>query len=466
MKVSTLILFVFLLKSSESLHFEKANKSISNLCKAVSLAVLELNVNTSATVNIISSDKLENFASKDFRNNLLSEIFVSSTVACRYESSNATRKLFRRRRSFMIFAIQTFEEFLDIHEKIIRDIFKFNGRYLVVLTCGIIAETREIFKLLWKLQIFNVNVMFEDENGEVLVQTFLPFNAQNCNDTTPILINKFKDGKFINGTDNFFPQKMKNLHNCPVRVAIAIDNQPYIIQRTSMNGSHDLTGRDIHVLKSLSKSLNFRIDYTYIGEEGYFYPNGTSIGPLKTLLDGDADISISNWWLKESRLKFFDTTIPYAADQLVFVVPPGKELSALEKLVYPFKLLTWVAILFCFLIGFVIIFIIKRQTRNMQDFVFGTGVKHPYLNLFEVFLGVSQKKLPGRNFARFLLMMFLMYSLVIRTVYQASFYQLLKSNKQHMEVQTVDEIIEKEFKFYVYLGNEDVYHSSAALKSR
>jgi hypothetical protein len=98
--------------------------------------------------------------------------------------------------------------------------------------------------------------------------------------------------------------------------------------------------------------------------------------------------------------------------------------------------------------------------------VFGTGVRTPCLNLFIAFIGGAQKKLPGRNFARFLLMIFLMYSLVIRTLYQASFYELLRSNKRHEEVQSIDEMIEKDFKFYVGIGNEDFLQKTEAIKNR
>ena len=39
-----------------------------------------------------------------------------------------------------------------------------------------VQEIDEIFKFLWKLQIFNVNVMFKSENGKNLVKTFMPLS--------------------------------------------------------------------------------------------------------------------------------------------------------------------------------------------------------------------------------------------------------------------------------------------------
>jgi hypothetical protein len=100
----------------------------------------------------------------------------------------------------------TFGPFTDDDDD---DKFRTTGLYVIAM---IGKEIKEIFSLLWQLQIFNVNAMFENENGEILVKTFLPFSRGNCNNTKPILINRFKDGKFENGIENFFPEKMKNLH--------------------------------------------------------------------------------------------------------------------------------------------------------------------------------------------------------------------------------------------------------------
>jgi Ligated ion channel L-glutamate- and glycine-binding site len=437
-------------------------KTKTHLATAVNEVINEVNFGEITTINFIYSKSSENEAF-DFANELLLKSFGSMKVF-RLRPSMTYKPKGKKR--FMVIAVATYIEFIKTYKQLSPKVFWFGGYYLIILTNGEIVEIQQVFALLWKLQIFNVNVMFEDENGEVLVQTFMPFNAQNCNDTTPILINKFKNGKFINGTENFFPKKIKNLHNCPVRISISKSDEPFIFSKLLENGSYEISGSDINLIKSLSSALNFKIDFTYIGDEGFFYENGTSDGPLRALLDEKADLSLSGWWLKANRLNFFDHTTSHISDQIVFVIPPGHDLSSFEELVFPFSKNFWVMILLCFAFGFTVIFIIKRQKKVVQNFVFGTGVRTPYLNLFIAFIGGAQKKLPGRNFARFMLMMFLMYSLVIRTLYQASFYKLLKSNIKHPEVQSIDEMIKKDFKFYVYYGIEDLVNATDAMKNR
>jgi Ligated ion channel L-glutamate- and glycine-binding site len=464
MKLLTVFGLIYLFDVSKA--FQSESKNYSQLPSAVFEAIHGINIKLNFTANFLTSDLVESFQSKDFIDELLAKTFDDKTVICHHESTLKNKKSTKLQRQLTIVIIEKFVDFLDIQRKFVQFSFKFNGNFLIVLTNRQIKEVQEMFRILWKLQIFNVNVMFEGENKEVLVQTFMPFNAQNCNDTTPVLINIFKDGTFVNGTLNFFPQKIKNLHNCPVRVAISTDQKPYVIQNKFPNGSYSLNGGDIDLINVLSSSLNFRINLTYIGEQGYFLSNGTAVGPLKALLDGNADFSVAGWFLKFDRLKFLDSTSSYFEDHIIFMTPPGHELSALERLVHPFQFALWMMILICFFVGVSVIFVIRRRSKVVQDFVFGTDVKTPYLNLFIAFIGGMQKKLPGRNFARFLLMMFLMYSLIIRTLYQASYYEILKSNKKHKELQTIDEAIEKNYKFYARFGTEDLYQGLDALKNK
>jgi hypothetical protein len=440
-------------------------EKFENLSRAAFEASLRVNRNGAMTLNVISTENSVGFRSNDFVKELMVKLMKPENAASRHETAKGIKKILNRKKMFVAFVVEGFKDFLDIYGKIRSEFFKFDGFYMIVLVNGEIPEVQKMFKLLWQLQIYNVNVMFENGNGEVLVKTFMPFSPRKCGDTTPVLINKFKDGKF-QMTGDFSPKKFKNLHNCPIRAAVVDYNEPYVTKKTLLNGLSSFSGRDVEVLQALSESLNFKVVYSYVGNEGYYYTNGTSSGPLKTILDNRTDLSISNWWLKESRAGIFGFSNSYASDKLVFIIPPGKKFTALEKLIYPFKLTSWTLILLVFVIGTLVICVVKNQAQTTRDFVFGTGIKSPLLNLFVVFIGDSQNKLPRGNFARFLLMMFLIYSLVIRTVYQGSFFQLLKSKRGHQEVQSIQKMIDKNFKFYIYEGDEDLYQSTAGIKQR
>jgi hypothetical protein len=77
-------------------------------------------------------------------------------------------------------------------------------------------------------------------------------------------------------------------------------------------------------------------------------------------------------------------------------------------------------------------------------------VKGSFLNLWILLLGGSQKKLPKSNFPRFLLAKFLIFTLVIRSLYQGAIFKLLKQDIRTIELNSIDDLIENEFTFYIY----------------
>lgn len=87
---------------------------------------------------------------------------------------------------------------------------------------------------------------------------------------------------------------MKNLLECPIRVSISNNTEPAVFVKHAHNGSFHISGRDINLLKVLSDKLNFRVNFSDIRDYGNVFENGTANGPLKALIDGYADISISD----------------------------------------------------------------------------------------------------------------------------------------------------------------------------
>jgi len=463
--------FLCFCKFSNCDIFEKFNLNLnenSALINAVNEIVTRSfpkNISVSTT-NLITPDKTSTRELSDFKEKLLMTRSRSFDTMFRQDSSQRLSAVPGRKKRSCVFLISNFAQFLEIYEKIKPEVFKIDGIYLLALINGEIKEIEAMFKLLWKYQIHNVAAIYEVTSEVIHLKTFMPFNSEKCDDTTPIVVNKYIKGSFVNSVENLFTRKITNLHNCSVRVSISNNFQPNVLAHLLPNGSYDLSGRDIMLINALSKSLNFYANYTFIGHGGYFLQNGSAKGPLKSLLTGEADFSVSNWWMKTTRLELIESSSAYFSDQVAFIVPPGNEFSSFEKLAYPFKFSLWALIFLYFLVGVVVIFIVGLRSTPVRFFVFGTNVNYPYLNMIIAFIGGTQHKLPKRNFARFLLMIFLMYSIVMRTLYQGAYYRLLQTNKRHKEVQTIDEMIEKDFTFYIDSGWEETFDGSDAISKR
>lgn len=436
----------------------------TNLVDAVNKVVTEVFANEISTVNFIYPESSKNYVKRDFLEQLLFKSFSNVNIAVRLDTAARTSTIKGRRKRGTFFLIAQYKEFEVIYEKASKSMLKSSGLFVIVFINGRIPEIQEIFILLWKIQIYNVNVMFQGSTGTVRVETFTPFSFESCNDTRPIVINKFKNGKFDKELCNFFPEKINNLHKCTVRASIFHNTEPYIIPKRLSNGKYQYNGRDISIVETLSQSLNFKINYTYIGNDVYQCGNLSVDGPLKALFQEKADLSISNWFHKVECLDYFESTSSYISEQIVFIVPKGQMWTSIEKLIYPFSPKVWILITVNFLIGLFVIFVIKRRSNNAQNFVFGSGVTHPYFNMFTGFIGGTQRILPKNNFARFLLTLLLIESLIIRSLYQGSFYE--QSHKRHKEVETIEEMVARGFTFYTIHGFADLFRESEVTKDR
>lgn len=130
------------------------------------------------------------------------------------------------------------------------------------------------------------------------------------------------------------------------------------------------------------------------------------------------------------------------------MIPPGEPITPLEKLLLPFSRTVWIWIAITITIGVSIIRVVKFLPRKVQNFVFGSNVATPSINLLIAIMGGSQTVLPRRNFARFLLMLMLIWSLTMRSCYQGQLYKHLQSDKRKPEIKTIEEMIERNFTLY------------------
>lgn len=102
-------------------------------------------------------------------------------------------------------------------------------------------------------------------------------------------------------------------------------------------------------------------------------------------------------------------TVSYTIDiyELKLVIPPGELYTPLERMFLPLQAEVWIAIVVTLLIGLGTILVINFCPLKVRNFVFGQDIRTPTINLAAQFLAGGQYKIPMRNFARFLLMLFI-----------------------------------------------------------
>lgn len=130
---------------------------------------------------------------------------------------------------------------------------------------------------------------------------------------------------------------------------------------------------------------------------------------------------LSNFLKSLEEYHFFILT----NSEIALLVSTGESYGMFEKLALPFDLSTWISIVLCFLMSFFVIFLLKQMNNEVQSFVFGLHVSTPSLNVIAAFFGQGQTILPGRNFARYMLMLLILFCLIIRTGYQSLQFDLM-----------------------------------------
>lgn len=221
---------------------------------------------------------------------------------------------------------------------------------------------------------------------------------------------------------------------------------------TFANGSFRYYGSEMELAFGIAESLNFTIEMNYVstlGSVGLLLDNGTATGFLKQTIDGDVDMLMGFYFLTYHRTQYMSFTNSHYSIPLAIMIPYGEPWTAFEKLIKPLEAVIWILLMATFGTAALTIAIINCHSLTVKKFIFGERYENPYLNLINVFVGNSLKILPNRNFARSLLMMYMLFCLVMRTVYQGSLFIILQSDGRHPEVRSIEEMLEKDFVFYI-----------------
>lgn len=158
---------------------------------------------------------------------------------------------------------------------------------------------------------------------------------------------------------------------------------------------------EIKIVEAIADHGNFRTNFHWKGPEDFIH-----IYYLPRILLPDDDCHVGSvFW----------------EDYVAFSTSPAGSYSSYEKLFFPFDTFTWCCILGTFVCAFMVIFIVSRMSREVQILVFGENVKSPAVNVTGLFFGMGQTSLPLNNFARFILMIYIMYCMIINTAFHGEY---------------------------------------------
>lgn len=361
------------------------------------------------------------------------------------------KKLKDRKRTHVLILLSNLEVFSKFHIQLTIVNVYLNGFYTIVLPAGNhTADMDKIFAVLWGKFVFNVNIISQAEET-IEMFTFMPYRGDGkCGDVSRVKTNEFdtKSMQWIN--KNFYPKKFQDLHNCPIRCG-AFNLEPAIIIERTVKDAPSFSGFDVDIFNALLNSIHASVKYTAFPiDTGKILENGTGTGLLGRTMRGDVDASLRSWSLQLDRRVVLSETVSYFSDKLIMIMPLPVPLNPLLKFIRPMKLEVWCSIGAIVLIASVVISMFKLLPKNYYRMIIGADLRHEYLNILIGFVGLSQTTLPEKNFPRFLLMMFLIFCLIIRSLYLGSLFNMLKTDVRSREFVSIKDFYDAGFNFYVY----------------
>lgn len=377
----------------------------------------------------------------------------SATVLNRVKVGSEHRKI-----KLCVLFFEVERDFVETFENFSTSDLNVNGFFIVVFANQTVNVNESlILDVFWKKSFYNVDILSESFDGSVALLTFFPFKENRCRIAESTQINRFINQSWTN--QEFFPEKMKNFYKCLIKFGTPPALLSYL-QVKHYDGSVEYVGSDVEILKLLADTMNFRIflNYSSIPNDwGVVFENGSANGVLDQIVSGDSDMVIG-FFLYIERSKVLEHSSAYFFHPLVIIIPSGEPFTSLENLIRPFSYFAWLTMTITILGAFLCIFYFKNCSTTVQNLVFENDMHNSYYNLLMIIVGGSINTLPKHNFPRLLIMTFILFCLVVRTVYQSQMFNYLQAGDNKKMVKTLEDMDERGFDFHILALHGDNFH--------
>lgn len=300
-----------------------------------------------------------------------------------------------------------------------------------------------------------------DEGDFIDLYTFVWYTPEKCDQMQMFLVNSFSKKTRKWDTNTFKIDKFANFYGCLLKFYFMEGFPNYVVPKIE-DGNFNCIGYTCRAAEILGQALN------YVYESSVQLVDSQNRDAfVKTVFDVRwLNIFLST--AEQSRTKasyflFYSTNFDFR--ESLIAIPKGSELDSYAKIIRPFDGETWLWVAITFITAFTSIFIIQFTNATVRNFIFGLNISNPGLNVLRIFFGISQIRCSGRNFARFLSMSFILFCIVIRTAYQAKMFQFLQMELRNPTFDTVDQLIENDFTFFMK-GNFRFFYSGTDIAKR
>ncbi|RLZ02244.1 Ionotropic receptor 68a [Cephus cinctus] len=317
-----------------------------------------------------------------------------------------------------------------------------------------------------------------------IVTVNYPMNLKN---SVTKHVDTWYKGRFRYGV-KLFDEKTKNLHGKSLKVAIfdhipAVTKHALTYSRNKSNPDSKALGIEYELMKIAEKSINFKA-LVYVPPDvkterwGSLRDNDSYTGLLGEAVSRNAVFFLGDLHYTTEHLHVLDLSVPYHTECLTFLTPEALNDNSWKLLVLPFKLYTWIAVLFTlFAGGFIIHFFaiyyknhvmlhknhtidnaakngalkelvapkksiskkakFNQESRGLRIFM---EIQNSIMYTYSMLMLVSLPRLPDAWFLRIFIGWWWLYSILVSVAYRASMTATLANPVQRVTIDTLSQL--------------------------
>ena len=266
--------------------------------------------------------------------------------------------------------------------------------------------------------VFHYSYFITNEEDTVTLSTVEWFSPGRCNSPKLNKLNTFdkKTVKWDSVLEDY--EKFLEYHGCELVMMLPLPAKDGTVYHASgysvligNSSDYEIHGISPVIFEITSRIHNFTVDYrpVYMQDDWHRLD-----GPNFIVGSINDSKKVVNVYFEIFTLFYIGINIRTSNvvenRKVLMAVTPAEKYTVYEKFFLPFDLEMWILSALTFALTFLTIFIINRLSKSTQSIVYGQRVETPAWNVVSIFFGISQTRLPNKNFSRFILVMFIYFS--------------------------------------------------------
>lgn len=321
--------------------------------------------------------------------------------------------------------------------------FDNTGKYIIICYSEKISQCdeNEVMGLCWKYKIINiVYLTYNIDDYNIRYTTYYPFMDGKCENSEPVSLTPM----FQNGCPNFFPRKCYNLHSC-VTIVSTLLQPPFF----TINAGKPV-GMDGELLLLIIEAINSTLVLMtpkFGNGWGLLHEDGNWTGSLGDLYNDIANFSMTSGVITYSRYKTFQMSKEYNALDMVWVTSPAKLKPQWQKLFRPFTLEVHcsIIVIFCIILAVDMFLKTKWWEKVRYEMKMEQLTSSVLFHSWMTFMGLPVNSLPKKSILSIIVLMWILFCFIIRTIYEVALIDALKDNVFYPNFENIEDAIKNQY---------------------